>query len=155
MQEYINEVVKWPAITQGIIGSALFWLILVAGNFISKYSLNHLSLFRKRTRKKILTAEALLCKTILTEDLSFIGAAEITLVFESLRNFYNGVISFILGYMLGGFFGIFLYIGGMFSIYFITLAAVTVKNLHSTDPDEIKKRLAEIDKTIESLERNA
>lgn len=148
MDKFIDAVTAWPVIVQGVLGSAIFWLILLAGQFATKYFIEVFSKHSKNSKKSRLINE--LCKLEGFSGNSDANSAFniTTLVYRSLRPFYKGLMWLCLGLTFQSILPIGNIIGLVGCLFYLLKAYEAVSPLKS-DIDhekEIAKVMTELSK---------
>src|SRR6266511_6185182 len=57
MQSLIEQILQWPAIIQGVIGSAIFWLLQILFVYLGKFFLRQFSQYNNALAREILIRE--------------------------------------------------------------------------------------------------
>ena len=122
--DQIFEIVKeWPVIVQGALGSALFWLVLLAFQKLSNFGASFFSNFSKKERIAWLISRHAKHEAFGgTDNNSLAAYATSALIYRSLRYAYRGFTWLGLG-LIGFFFtDISLIVGGSGLIYYFLKA---------------------------------
>ncbi len=151
MSELLNEVLQWPIIAQGALGSGLFWVILIVGQrlitFISKYYVRHSD---KRYRNQLYSE---LLKYIIVRDGPTEGAVYFgALLYQAVPKILHGLLWLTLGFTFQSFVPVFGIIGFIGAAYYFLLALNVFKPIDlEADPNE---RITEINKKIKASKKH-
>ena len=148
---YINEILEWPIIVQGALGSAIFWLILILGQKITLFISNRLSNYSKSHYEKDLKIERfkyLIMACSETERPTYI----ISLIYIAMIRMLRGLIWLTLGLVTQSFipvFGVIGYIGALYNLFLSLKVFKPVESSINANEkiEEIETKLNELQKT--------
>jgi hypothetical protein len=86
MQELIDAIKAWPIIIQGALGSALFWLVLLCGQYLTTRISRSYSLHSKVTRESWLVGERAKCMANISKTDFEFSAYAIILMYRAARH---------------------------------------------------------------------
>lgn len=152
MSELIDEVMRWPIIFQGALGSGLFWIVLLIGQkAVDKVSstYSHKSI---AARKSWLVSEqfrhALGCSNLSHDEKAHFFSV---LIYRSARHLYRSLMWFVLGFIANSFLnplGVVGFVGSLFYLF----KAYEIVSPNMNGPEESEKRLFEITEELKDLE---
>jgi len=155
MSNFISQILSWPIIVQGALGSALFWLCLLIGNKIVRASIRHSITFGSERKMRILKMERLRYTGALAPGIEPTTLSTVALLYSAAGYAFKAMASIVLGLLLGDLLPLFRPIGYMFALYYLFWAIASVRDLHSDDEAQLKSRLEELEKKIKILENGA
>lgn len=128
MSKIISEILNWPVIVQGIIGSLLFWVLLTIGQkmfaFVSKTIAEH----SKKRKIAYLHSQFIRYKCASCKgDFHVTGTYATILLFRAAREIVSGLILFVLGVASQGYIAVFSVIGYCGCLYYLFSAIEIVK----------------------------
>ncbi|MNZ96979.1 hypothetical protein D3C78_1161990 [compost metagenome] len=151
MHELLEAVKAWPVIVQGALGSALFWLILLAAQKITAIVSEAYSRHSTTARRSWLITTELKYSGAISGDVEEQARNATMLIYRSLRFLYKGIMWLTLGIAVELTLEISGIIGYAGCIYYILQAYSVVAPI---DPDEDwHKRLDNIRKELSELEQ--
>jgi hypothetical protein len=147
----INEILQWPAIIQGALGSGLFMLTLFAFQKI-------LSVFTKYFKKSNISIQLKLKRILFfklyAENIKDIHEANVCasiLTYKGLEYLAKGIFYVVLGQLFYSFLPIFGYCGYIIGLFYIS---ISVYCLHEKDIKNAKGKLDKLSNDIDNLENN-
>lgn len=151
MEKLIAAIQDWPVLVQGAIGSALFWLVLLIGQRITRYLSGRAQAHSKDKQKARLLNEIIRFDALRT-GMDIVEGARFASVlwYRASRHLISGLIWMTLGLLLGSVFEVFGLVGFIGCLYYLFGALDIVKPL-SYDGDldqkleELRKQLAELE----------
>ena len=149
MKAVLDEILKWPVIVQGALGSALFAAILALGTWLIRAVQTYFRGFSRSRRLDRLHNEGLRLQGLVTENPALSALTLVTLLYGAFRELLKAVFVICLGLIFGSFIPVLHVVGFVMALYYLLLALDAVRG--STD-DDPKKRLDEVYKEIEKLE---
>lgn len=150
MNEIVQEILKWPIIVQGALGSGLFWLILFLGQKAALLVSNRLSKYSVKKRISSLRIEAVKYRITLTDQphrASFFGL----LLYRAVGRVSIGLVWLTLGLTFESIVPTFGLIGFIGALYHFFNAWQLFKPI-DTDVDK-EEKIRELDKRIKELEK--
>lgn len=149
MNELIDAIKAWPVIVQGALGSALFWLILVAGQRIrSAIAIRH-SHYSKAARLSWLINEQTKLEARNAETLEEQSSNVIFLLYRASRPFVKSLMWLIYGLIMNSIAEPAGLIGYTVSLFFLFKAFEIVGPFESSD--DPKGELHAINEEIQQL----
>ncbi len=149
MEEFIEAVKAWPVIIQGALGSALFWLILLAGQWLTEKANKSSSAFLVKTKKSSLINERVRLGALKAQGKDK-ALFTTMLLYRMSRPLLMGLIWMVLGLAFDSILGVFSIIGYLGSLYYLFLALGIVKAIKFEG--DIDSRLKELKVAIEKME---
>jgi len=137
MNELIEAIKAWPIIIQGALGSALFWLILMAGQYVIELSTKLYSKHSTRSRKSFLWSKLAKYDAFIEADSFKISVV----LYRSTRHFYKALMWLVLGLITQSFITIGGIIGFLGCLYYLFKAYQLIAPWND---DEKKKDLPEL-----------
>lgn len=116
--EIINQIISWPVLVQGALGSGLFWLFMKAGQYVSNISKNFIGSHKKDMLARDKLIEKAIKSSSLQEWINFSSLA----VYISLHYIIKAIIFISLGVMLKDYIPVFSIIGYIGGIGYLFLA---------------------------------
>lgn len=150
MQELIEAVKAWPVIIQGTLGSALFWLLLLIGQYATTKISSLYSHHSKMGRKSWLVSAQLKYLGASTDNEMEIVRCVATLVYRSLRFLFKALMWLVMGLIFQQFFTLASVIGFCGCLYYLFKAYEIVSPIRYEEDAALK--LAEINAEIEKNE---
>lgn len=151
MQELINAVKEWPIIIQGALGSALFWLILLCGQFITSKITSTYSYHSKRARlSQLISARNKYLADITTSDTVHISCV-VVLLYRTSRHLFRSLMWLVMGLIFQSFFMPAGIIGFCGSLYYLFKAYEIVSPIEYEEDSEATMK--KIDEEISELEK--
>jgi len=151
MNEIIQKILEWPTIIQGLIGTALFYLILFLGQKIF-IKIKGISKKERRSNLEIqrIRLEGFLADNII-EQASFI----IGLIYGCLNLLIKAIIMLVLGLICQPYIPVFGTIGYLFSLIYLFRAINNVRDLKKDELglDKQKAKLDLINKKLKEIEK--
>ena len=86
--DILKQVLQWPPIAQGALGSAIFWLLLQLLALLFKLSTSKYLSFSKKNRLERLQAELFRYQACLSDDDAFSTFLFTTIIIGALNNFF-------------------------------------------------------------------
>ncbi len=93
MEGIVDQILKWPVIVQGALGSGLFWLILIIGEKAFGISWSKFTSFNKQNRLDRLQAERIRYMAFIENDKSKSSFYLIGLIYMAAHNLVKALIS--------------------------------------------------------------
>lgn len=149
MEELINAVKAWPIIMQGALGSALFWLLLAIGQWLTGKANKSTSSFLKNTRKSALVNESMRLGALKAQGRDKALFASF-LIYRMSRPLLMGLIWMVLGLTFNNIIGVFSIIGYLGSLYYLFIALGIVKAV--SYEGDVDARLKEIKEALDEME---
>jgi len=149
MQELVQEVLKWPLIIQGAIGSALFWGILSLGQVITSKLIEKASTYSKETRESNLRTKWSKYyghKAFLNKEKNVVAEVQISLIYASFRNFLKSMVWITLGLLFSKVISVLGVVGFIGGLYYLFKALNIVQKI-DTNVD-VDNKLKEIEDQI-------
>ena len=138
--EFIKEILEWPAIIQGILGSFLFWAIFKLGDKIIAVTSKKFqedkelgSYWGRSARDSFYKDE----KNITHKDLSFY--AFFICLYSAFHYFLKFALAIFISSIINDFIPIFGYVGYIIAFYFIFRAISYVTHFNIFDKEEKKR----------------
>jgi hypothetical protein len=151
MRALIDQILQWPVILQGVLGSALFSVILAIGGFLLRRFRTGWHGFSRRRRLDSLQAEAMRYQALLSEDASNMTVTLVGLMYEALPKIIRALVMICLGLIFGSIVPVFGIVGFAIALFYLFSAATIVRSLDETKSD-LKAELTRIEAEIEKLE---
>lgn len=151
MNEIVQEILKWPIIVQGALGSGLFWFILFIGQKLSFFLSDRLSKYSTKKRIDRLRVESVKYKITLDNQphrASFFGL----LLYRAAGRITIGLVWLTLGLAFQSIVPIFGLIGYIGALYHFFNGWQIFRPL-DTDVNK-EKRIEEISGEIKELEKH-
>jgi hypothetical protein len=149
MKSIIDQILQWPIIVQGALGSALFWIILKIGDFAFRKSGSKIRGYSKQHQLGVLRTEWVRYKALADGDANHL----VVLLYSAMHDIVKALLSLCLAFVFQSIFPVFGYVGYAMAIYFLFLAGVSVRDTKGDcDP---KAELKRIEEEIEKLESEA
>ncbi|MFG0381991.1 hypothetical protein ACF8C6_13700 [Pseudomonas sp. zbq_18] len=155
MTSLVDQILEWPVIIQGALGSGVFWLILLLGDKLIKFSSKHTLAFSKKQRIELLGSEILRYKGLLAPGMEAATLSTVGLIYEAVKYISWALSAITLGLLLSEILGVFSTIGYLVAIYYLFLAAHAVRDIKSSDPEIMKSHLAALEAKRDSLKQSA
>ena len=114
----IQEILSWPAIIQGALGSALFSLIIIIGGYITKLSLSRI----KKHKNDMLSIDEILKDAIQTQDITYMKFYFLGTIYASLHYIIKAFLFLVIGFFLNDFIPVFGFIGYLGGFIYLLLA---------------------------------
>jgi hypothetical protein len=151
MQELIDAVKAWPIIIQGALGSALFWLILLCGQYVTSKISSAYSHHSKRARlSQLISARNKYLGDITTSDTELM-ACVVVILYRSSRHLFRSLMWLVMGLVFQSFFMPAGIIGFCGSLYYLFKAYEIVSPVEYGEDSEAT--LKKIDEEIAELEK--
>lgn len=140
----LEEIIKWPVIVQGALGSFLFWVLFKAGELLVKYSTKRFS-----KDKKVANYFSLVWYTeIIKEKGSY--AFQVCL-YGALHYLMKATLFICFAFIASTFNEVFFIIGLLIASYFLFRAISYIPHTDNHGSQEnAKNKLAQLDKELES-----
>ncbi|TOM93834.1 hypothetical protein CGH21_23695 [Vibrio parahaemolyticus] len=120
----------------------------------SKWLFVHGSLITTKTREDILEDRVGFLTGALSKDVNVTSLMVVGVIYSALRCFLYATICAVIGFLMSSILPAFLYIGLLFSLYFLVSAAARIGD--SPDNNESTRlKLKEVEKQLESLRKDA
>ena len=151
MNDIVKQILEWPIIVQGALGSGLFWLILFLGQKMSAFRSKRISGYSRIRRINRLQIESIKLRITLEEQphrASLFGL----LLFRALGRITRGLVWLALGLAFQSVIPIFGIVGYVGALFYFFNALQIFKPLDSEIDKE--KRIDEIDSEISELEKH-
>ena len=147
MQEFINHILDWPVIAQSAAGSALFWLILIIGNKLTKYGQELYSKISSHHKERLLLSRLMRVQSM-SDDRQESSHYLTCLIFGAFKYANKGLIFLTLGLVFQSVIPVFGVIGYVVAIYYFFMAADVTRDTRDFDDrdEEADRLLEEIDK---------
>nr|WP_298115038.1 hypothetical protein [uncultured Pseudomonas sp.] len=142
--DVLNEILEWPVIVQGALGSFLFWALFKLGDFLARYSTKRLS-----REKKVAHYFSLLWHS---EDIDSTGEyAYQVCIYGALHYLIKALVFITLAFIASTFNEVFFIIGLTIAAYFLfrSISYIPHSDSHGT-PEDAKNKLAELDRELGS-----
>jgi hypothetical protein len=149
MKAIIDQILQWPVIVQGALGSALFWLILVIGERSFRKCTSIFRGFSKEKQIEFLYADAVRHMAFADKD----SGHFVVLIYCAVHYVIQALLAICLGLIFESIFPVFGVVGFAMAIYYLFLALNTVRDTKSGV--DHKKELEQIEKKIEELKAKA
>ncbi|MBU1233296.1 MAG: hypothetical protein KKD01_01260 [Proteobacteria bacterium] len=153
MEKLIQQILEWPIIVQGALGSGLFWLLLRLGQKVFSIATEFASKFSKAIKKGKL-------KTLLLKYRGILAASngqtelstthQVALIYISLRYFIKGLIWICFGIVFQGLIGTLGVVGFIGGLYYLFQALSRVQYI---DPEKAtEEKVNDFQRQLDSLE---
>jgi hypothetical protein len=132
--EFINKILEWPVIIQGILGSFLFWMIFTIGQWIGKLSINkikqdnELGGFWGRTARD----------DFYKGNFNLSNFSFFICLYGSIHYFLKFVLVVFISYIISDFVPVFAFVGHILGFYFIFRAISYVTHFSTFDREDEK-----------------
>ena len=151
MSEFIKVFNEWPVIIQGALGSGLFWLILLIGQYAVTTLSNSYSKHSSKSRKSWLISNRAKLMAVTTSEKQDKSYYLALIKYRASREFYKAVMWVVLGLIANVMFNPMGVIGFVGALYYLFKASDIVSPIYKEGADEelekINKELLEIIKT--------
>jgi hypothetical protein len=117
--ELLNEILKWPVIAQGALGSGVFWLILVAGQKLTNLSKKYIGKLFDKKEKDSEKIDLLVLNAFVTDDSHIKTGTFVLMVFTALHYFIKAFIFFGLGWFFQNIIPTFGLLGYLIGFYYL------------------------------------
>lgn len=119
--DIVKKILEWPAIVQGALGAALFWLVLLIGQKLVDIFTKGATAFSSKWKTHSLSREYVARRYFVElED----GAYGFSLcIYQCLQYVIRGIILLLLGYISSSFIPIFGWVGFVGGLYFLLRGA--------------------------------
>lgn len=138
--EIINEILKWPIIIQGALGSFLFWIILFVGqkafSLVSKKLRNEKQLgsyFGRAARDDYHN-----------EDYNASNYCFNTCIYASIHYLLKFILTAFISFIIADIIPVFAYVGYLLGIYFLFRALSYVTHFRTFEKEDEKKQRSTI-----------
>ena len=133
--EIISEILKWPIIIQGALGSFLFWLFFTVGQKTFSY-LNK----KLRDEKQLGGYFGREARDSYHEgDYNRSTYNFLTCIYAAIHYFLKFVLSVFIGFLMAGIIPVFGYVGYFFALYFLFRALSYVTHFRKFEKEDEKK----------------
>ena len=135
--DIVNEILQWPVIAQGLLGSFLFWLLFSVGQKLFSFTNK-----RFKDEKKLGSFFGRNARDQFYKDnYNISNYSFFVCIYASLHYFVKFALTAFLSFILADLIPVFSYVGYLISIYFIfrSLSYVTHFNVFEKE-DEKRKR---------------
>ena len=149
MRAIIDQILQWPIIVQGALGSALFWLILVIGERAFRKCTGIWQGFSKDKQKEFLQTEYILHMAFAEKD----SGHFVVLIYMAVHYLIKALIAICLGLIFQSVFPVFGIVGFVMAIYYLFLAVNAVRDTKAGV--DHKKEMERIKDEIKKLESKA
>jgi hypothetical protein len=150
MKTLIDEILKWPVIVQGALGSALFSAILAVCAWSARTIATSFRGFSRVKRLDMLRNEALRYEGLASNNPATSALTLVLLVYTAIRELVKALSVISLGFIFGSIVPILETVGFVMALYYLILAADAVRDTtRDVDPRE---RAKELEKLIAKLE---
>ena len=151
MKSVVEQILQWPLIVQGALGSALFWLILTLGGRMVRWlGAQARGLSRKR-RLDMLHAEAIRLHAFTNESQQTSIYAFAGLIYMATQYVMKGLAAICLGLIFASIFPVFGIVGFVMALYYLLYGGSIVRDVDLSKIDA-KAELERIDKEVAELE---
>ena len=149
MKSIIDQILQWPIIVQGALGSALFWLILTIGDPVVRKFGSIMRGFSKKRQLDILMTDSLRYRALIESDAKHL----IVLLYAAVHFVVKALLSLCLALMFESVFPAFGFVGYAMAIYYLFMAGIAVRD---TKPNiDAKAELKRVDDEIKRLKAEA
>jgi hypothetical protein len=151
MQPFLDQILKWPAIIQGALGSALFWVLQTLFITVGKYFLRRTNRYSKKLSKESLIREWIYRKYYSRNGLVNLTQGFIITFDHIFQYLIRGLIFIVIGLLLSGVSQIFLGIFLVAALYYLLRAFLWLNPSAEWSQDsnyEHWKRISEIEKVL-------
>ncbi|EWH08608.1 hypothetical protein DS2_16719 [Catenovulum agarivorans DS-2] len=124
----MSEVLSLPPIMQGVLGSAIFWLILKLGEVITSHFLKKVSLISSSFRDKVILSNTALNQVVMGDDPVNASAMAGWCLIHALKETIKGIIFIVIGLAFSPMSNVFL-VAGCLGALFYFYVALTFVNL--------------------------
>lgn len=97
MEQVLKAINDWPTILQGVVGSAIFWIILLAGQKATSYGSNWLSRYSMQSRRSYLISKMYKCAAFSGRGDGKSAFHVATLIYRSSRHLFKALMWLALG----------------------------------------------------------
>lgn len=152
MKEYIDAVLEWPLIVQGALGSGLFWLILIIGQYFTGRLSQLLSTYSKEYRLRLLRsqwAKYYGYKALQDGDRALSSSMQVSLLYIAFRDFIRGMIWVVLGMLFSSVFPILGVVGFIGGLYYLFKTLSHVRRIDTTV--DVAGKLKELECEISAI----
>jgi hypothetical protein len=146
--ELLDEILKWPVIVQGALGSGVFWLFLLIGKWLTNFSKRYIEKFFHIKSKNSDNIDAMVLNAFVTDDGHMKTGTYVLMVFAGLHYFIKAFIYFGLGWFFQNLIPTFSLLGYIVGFYYLftSLSYLPQVDKYShMSLDEKKDKLAELE----------
>lgn len=118
MDELIETIKNWPMIVQGALGSGLFWLVLLVGQYLVENAINLYSRHSENSRESYLVSKMCKYDAFIKGSAFFLNAT----IYRSMRFFYKAIMWLILGLLFQQFLSTLSTVGYLGCLYYLLKA---------------------------------
>ena len=150
MKNIVDEILRWPVIVQGALGSALFWLILTGSTSLArKISTSFRGVSRVR-RLDVLRTELVRYSGYASDDHATSAFVVASLLYSATNEIVKAIAVICLGFIFETIAPIFRTIGFVMALYYLVWAANAVRTPKTIADPETK--IKELNDEIARLE---
>lgn len=151
MQSIIDQILQWPTIIQGVIGSAIFWLIQVLIIYVGKFILRQSNRYSRSLAKETLIREWIYRKYYSRSGLVNITQGFIITFDHVFQFLIRGLIFIVVAFVFSGVNQLIFGISLVASLYYLLRSLMWLNPKVDWSSDDALKhwmRIAEIEKTL-------
>jgi hypothetical protein len=151
MNNLIKEILEWPIILQGALGSFLFWMLLSGGQKLTSFLVEKFSKYSKTKKLRILQEELLKLKIATGDSInrpSYLAA----LIYRALRHVVLGLIWLTLGFASEAVIPTFEIVGFLGALFYFFNALSVFRTVSASDDSE--KRIKELEAEISEYDKS-
>jgi hypothetical protein len=145
----VKAVTDWPVLVQGAIGSAIFWLVLLVGQWAASALGAKYSSRSKKRRRAFLIEQRLKYAYKLAKDNETRAAVFAGLLYRASRNALRGCVWLTLGLLASSLLPVFGAAGFIGALFYFFDALNTVSTVPETD--NVSERIKQISEELNSL----
>jgi hypothetical protein len=150
LDKFVTAVTDWPVLLQAVIGSAIFWLVLLVGQKLAVRISAKYSVSSKKRRKDFLIEQRLKYFYKTTTDNTIRSVVVSALTYRAFRNSLRAAIWLILGLLGGSLISVLAVIGFLGALYYLFAAMNTLTAV--PDDADASEKFKEITKELEELD---
>ena len=125
--EIVKQILSWPTIVQGALGSGLFWLIIVVGEYVTKLFKNKFGEHKKDMNHR----DSIINDVLENKDIVGMKLYLISAIYASMHYIIKAFIFVLIGNYLNDFIPIFGFIGYLGGFIYLLLALNHVPDIDS------------------------
>ena len=150
MEKVIAAIQDWPVLMQAAIGSGLFWLLLVVGQWLTTSLSTQFSNLSKQRRKSVLLTEIIKLRALKTSLDEVLGGSYASILwYRASRRVVMGLIWLTLGLIFGSIVDVLGIVGFIGCLYYL-FSALNVVGTVSFEGD-IDEKIKEMEKKLEGM----
>lgn len=152
MEQLFGAVKDWPVIVQGALGSALFSLIIIAGQRATTYLSNHINSVSKNRKRDRLNTQLTRLEALNSSDNAQSAFYAALLWIRASRSVIKALMWLTLGFAFGSFLNVLGVVGFLGCFYYLFKVLEVVKPI--TDEGDITAKIKDLEQQLTLLDKH-